>query len=153
MVNFLTFYISEARNLWFAERAGEQAREQSPPYAGVYVGQPDRAKAAFADWDREHPKPVVTLQQVADHIEHIRQIAGIDHVGLGSDYDGMPDTPVGLEGVDSYPSLLVELMRRGWTDGDVAKLAGENVLRVMSAAEQVGARIQSRARKDPIAAN
>ncbi len=144
MVNFLTFYVSEARNQWFAERAGEQAREQSPPYAGVYVGQPDRAKAALADWDHEHPKPVVTLQQIADHIEHIRNIAGIDHVGLGSDFDGMPDTPVGLEGVDCHPALLVDLMRRGWTDGDIAKLAGENMLRVMSAAEQVGARIRSR---------
>jgi membrane dipeptidase len=153
MVNFLTFYVSEARNQWFAERAGEQAREQSPPYAGVYVGQPDRAQAALAAWDHEHPKPVVTLQQVADHIEHIRKIAGIDHVGLGSDFDGMPDTPVGLEGVDCYPALLVELMRRGWKDGDIAKLAGENMLRVMSAAEQVGARIRSKTQKVPIAVN
>jgi membrane dipeptidase len=153
MVNFLTFYVSEARNQWFAERAGEEAREQSPPYAGIYVGQPDRAMAALAGWDREHPKPLVTMQQVADHIEHIRKIAGIDHLGLGSDFDGMPDTPVGLEGVDRYPALLAELMRRRWTDSDIAKLAGENLLRVMSAAERVGARIRSEPPKSPIAAN
>ena len=97
-----------------------------------------RAAAALAAWDREHPKPVVTLSQVADHIDHVRQVAGIDHVGLGSDFDGIPDTPVGLEGVDCYPALLVELMRRGWTDSDIAKLAGENLLRVMATAERVG---------------
>jgi membrane dipeptidase len=62
-------------------------------------------------------------------------VAGVDHVGLGSDFDGIPNTPVGLEGVDRYPALLAELMRRGWTDAEIAKVAGENVLRVMSAAE------------------
>ena len=107
----------------------------------------------MAAWDHGHPKPVVTLQQVADHIEHIRKIAGIDHVGLGSDFDGMPDTPVGLEGVDRYPALLTALMRMGWTDSDIAKLAGENLLRVMSAAEQVSARIRSEPPKGPIAVN
>jgi membrane dipeptidase len=142
MVNFLTYYLSADRIQWFAERAGEEAREQSPPHGGIYLGQPERAAAALARWDQEHPKPVVTMQQVADHIEHIRKTAGIDHVGLGSDFDGMPDTPVGLEGVDCYPALLAELMRRGWTDSDIAKLAGENLLRVMSAAEQVSARIR-----------
>ena len=138
MVTFLTVYDSDERNHWFAERAAEQTREQYPPFGGLYIGQPERAAAALAAWDREHPKPVVTLEQVADHIDHVRQIAGIDHVGLGSDFDGIPDTPVGLEGVDRYPALLVELMRRGWTDSDIAKLAGENVLRVMATAERVG---------------
>jgi membrane dipeptidase len=153
MVNFLTFYLSADRNQWFAERFGEQAREQSPPHAGIYLGQPERAAAALASWDREHPKPVVTMQQVADHIEHIRKIAGIDHVGLGSDFDGMPDTPVGLEGVDRYPALLAELMRRGWSDSDIAKLAGENVLRVMAAAEHVGARIRGEPPRSHTTAN
>jgi membrane dipeptidase len=85
----------------------------------------------------------VTLEQVADHIEHIRQIAGIDHVGLGSDFDGVPDAPRGLEAVDRYPALLEELMRRGWSDAEIAKLAGENVLRVMASAEQVAARLRA----------
>jgi membrane dipeptidase len=138
MVTFLTVYDSDERNHWFAERAAEQTREQYPPFGGLYIGQPERAAAALAAWDREHPKPVVTLSQVADHIDHVRQVAGIDHVGLGSDFDGIPDTPVGLEGVDRYPALLVELMRRGWTDSDIAKLAGENLLRVMATAERVG---------------
>jgi membrane dipeptidase len=80
---------------------------------------------------------------VADHIEHIRRIAGVDHVGLGSDFDGIGSTPVGLEGVDKYPALLEELMRRGWTDAEIAKLAGGNILRVMAAAESVSQRLRA----------
>jgi membrane dipeptidase len=94
-------------------------------------------------WESEHPRPVTTLEQVADHVEHIRKVAGIDHVGLGSDFDGIPDAPRGLEGVDRYPALLVELMRRGWSDTDVAKLAGENVLRVMAEAERVSVKLRA----------
>ena len=142
MVNFAPGYVSAARNLWQADRAAEQTRFNSPPYAGLYIGQPDRAKAALADWDARHPRPITTLAQVADHIEHIRQVAGIDHVGLGSDFDGIPDAPVGLEGVDRYPALLEELMRRGWRDADIAKLAGENLLRAMAAAEQVSLKLR-----------
>jgi membrane dipeptidase len=137
MVNFYPGYVSAARNQWEADRAAEVARFNSPPFGGIYIGQPDRAKAALDEWERAHPRPVTTLAQVADHIEHIRKVAGADHVGLGSDFDGIPDAPRGLEGVDRYPDLLVELMRRGWTDGDIAKLAGENVLRVMAECERV----------------
>jgi membrane dipeptidase len=80
---------------------------------------------------------------VADHIEHIRQVAGVEHVGLGSDFDGIDDAPVGLDGVNRYPALLEELMRRGWSDADIAKLAGENLLRVLAAAEQVSVRLRA----------
>jgi membrane dipeptidase len=139
MVNFATAYVSDAVNRWEADRSAEVARYESPPYGGLYIGQPDRAKAALAAWEHAHPKPQATLAQVADHIDHVRQVAGIDHVGLGSDFDGIPDTPRGLEGVDKYPDLLVELMRRGWSDGDVAKVAGANVLRVMADCEHVAA--------------
>jgi membrane dipeptidase len=142
MVNFLTYYVSEARNRWLADRSAEQARYRSPPFGGHYLGQPERAALALAAWEKDHPKPVVTLKQVADHIDHIRKIAGVDHVGLGSDFDGMPDAPVGLEGVDRYPALLEELMRCGWSDSDVAKVAGENVLRVLAAAERIGLRLR-----------
>jgi membrane dipeptidase len=142
MVNFAPGYVSAARNQWQADRAAEQTRFNSPPFAGLYIGQPDRAKAALAEWDTQHPRPITTLAQVADHIEHARQVAGIDHVGLGSDFDGIPDAPVGLEGVDRYPALLEELMRRGWSDADIAKLAGENLLRAMAAAEQVSLKLR-----------
>ncbi len=143
MVNFAPEYVSEARNQWEADRAAEQARYSSPPYGGLYIGQPDRAKAALEKWDSAHPRPVTTLAQVADHIDHVRQVAGVDCVGLGSDFDGIPDTPKGLEGVDHYPALLEELMRRGWSDADVAKVAGENALRVLAGAERVAAKLRS----------
>jgi membrane dipeptidase len=142
LVNFYPAYISEAANQWEADDVAEKARYDSPPYAGLYIGQPEKAKAALDAWEKAHPQPVVTLAEVADHIEHIRNVAGIDHVGIGSDFDGIPAGPKGLEGVDKYPALLEELMRRGWSDADVAKVAGANVLRVMEAAEQVSAKLR-----------
>jgi len=142
MVNFNPGYVSAARNQWDADRAAELARYSSPPYGGLYIGQPERAKAALERWESEHPKPITTLAQVADHIEHIRKVAGVDHIGLGSDFDGIPDGPRELDAVDKYPGLLVELMRRGWSDADVAKIAGDNVLRVLADAERVSAKLR-----------
>jgi membrane dipeptidase len=143
MANFAPGYVSDALRRWDADEAAEKARYTNPPYGGLYIGQPERAKAALAAWQQQHPKPVATLAEVADHIEHIRRIAGVDHVGLGSDFDGITSTPVGLEGVDKYPALLEELMRRGWSDADIAKLAGGNVLRVLAAAESVSQRLRA----------
>jgi membrane dipeptidase len=142
MVNFAPPYVSSARNHWEADVAAERARGNTPPFGGLYIGQPDKAKAALDAWQAQHPRPATTLAQVADHVEHIRRVAGIDHVGLGSDFDGIPDAPVGLEGVNRYPALLQELMRRGWNDEDIAKLAGENLLRVLGKAESVSAKLR-----------
>jgi membrane dipeptidase len=142
MVTFAPSYVSAARAQWDADYAAEVARNNSPPYDGLYIGQPERAKAALAAWQSQHPRPAATLGEVADHVEHIAKIAGVDHVGLGSDFDGIEDAPTGLAGVDRFPALLEELMRRGWTDRDIAKLAGENLLRVMGAAEQVSVRLR-----------
>jgi membrane dipeptidase len=142
MVNFAPGYVSDARNRWDADQAAESTRFNNPPYVGLYIGQPERAKAALAEWEEKHPRPAATLAQVADHVDHIRQVAGVDHVGLGSDFDGIEDAPLGLTGVDRFPALLEELMRRGWTDADIAKLAGENVLRVMARAEKVAERLR-----------
>ncbi len=143
MVNFYPGYLSAARNRWDADYAAERARYASPPFAGLYIGQPDQAKAALEEWVKAHPAPKVSLAEVADHIEHVRRVAGIDHVGLGSDFDGIPATPVGLEGVDKYPELLAELMRRGWTNEEVAKVAGENMLRVLASIERIAARLRT----------
>lgn len=143
MVNFYPGYISEARRRWDADRAAELARYDSPPFGGLYIGQPERARAALAEWERAHPKPAVGIGVVADHIEHIARVAGVEHVGLGSDFDGIPEAPAGLDGVDKYPALLAELARRGWSDADLARVAGGNLLRVLSKAEQVSARLRA----------
>jgi membrane dipeptidase len=142
MVNFYPGYVSSDRAHWVADRAAEQARFNSPPYDGLYIGQPERAKVAMSEWEKAHPAPVVTIAMVADHIDHIRQVAGVDCVGLGSDFDGIPVTPLGLEGVDKFPALLEELARRGWSEGDLAKVAGGNLLRVMRDTEAVARRLQ-----------
>ena len=143
MVNFFPGYVSEARARWDADVAAEKAREASPPFTGLYIGQPDRAAAAFAQWQAAHPKPIVTVSMVADHIEYIARIAGKDCVGLGSDFDGIPDAPEGLDGVDKYPALLSELARRGWSHDDLMKVAGGNVLRVMREAEAVSKQMRA----------
>jgi membrane dipeptidase len=101
----------------------------------------ERRKALEA-WDRENPQPRATLAQVADHIDHIRQIAGTDHVGIGSDFDGIEHVPIGLEDVSHFPDLFAELARRGWSDADLKKLAGRNLLRVLHQAETVAQRLQ-----------
>jgi membrane dipeptidase len=144
MANFAPGYVSDERRRWDADQAAEQTRFNSPPYVGLYIGQPQRAKAALAQWEGAHPRPSATLAQVADHIEHLRRVAGIDHVGLGSDFDGIEDAPAGLEGVDRYPALLLELMRRGWPDADIAKLSGGNLLRAMQETERVASRLHDR---------
>ena len=97
---------------------------------------------AAETWAGTHPMPLPNLGVIADHIEHLRDVAGVDHVGLGSDFDGIESTPVGLEDVSTFPALVAELLRRGWSDGDVKKVAGLNVLRVMAETEQVAARLQ-----------
>ena len=138
MVNFYPVFISQAVADWDAEHTGAQAR-----FEARYPGQPERAKAALEAWVRAHPEPKATLAMVADHIDHIRRVAGVASVGIGSDFDGIGSTPVGLEGVDKYPALFVELARRGWTEDELAALAGGNLLRVMRHAEDVAARLQA----------
>jgi membrane dipeptidase len=143
MVNFYPGYVSQASARWSADHAAEKARLNSPPFDGLYLGQPERAKAALAEWEKAHPAPLVTIAMVADHIDHIREVAGVDCVGIGSDFDGIPAAPVGLEGVDKFPALLAELARRGWSDADIAKVAGGNMLRVMRDAEAAAKRLQA----------
>ena len=142
MVDYAPGYVADAYRRWSADSLAEKARLNSPPYNGLDIGQPEKAAADYAAWLRAHPAPTVTLAQVADHIIHVAKVAGVDHVGLGSDFDGVGATlPKGLGDVSTYPALLAELMRRGWSDADVSKLAGGNVLRVMEAAERVKAQL------------
>ena len=87
-----------------------------------------------------HPQPHATIADVVAHIQHVRDVAGIDHVGLGGDFDGVGTLPDGIDGVDAYPRILAALMADGWSEADIRKLAGDNILRVMRAVEAVAAR-------------
>jgi membrane dipeptidase len=138
MVNFVPQFIDSARIAHTAARSGEFTRTNL-----IYLGQPDRAAAAMAAWDKANPRPMVTLAVVADHIEHVVKIAGADQVGLGADYDGIDDLPLGLEGVETYPALFAELLRRGWSDERLMKLSGGNILRAMAQAEAVAAGLKA----------
>lgn len=93
--------------------------------------------AALAAWRKEHPLPPVSLARYVDHIQHIARVAGVDHVGIGSDYDGISATPIGLEDVGCLPAVTEELLRRGWTESAVRKVLGGNIRRVLRAAEAV----------------
>ena len=134
MVNFTSPFINEAFRAWNAMRVGEEARQKS-----LNPGDPAAAKAALAVWIAANAPPRVTAAHVADHIDHIRRVAGVDHVGIGADYDGVTYLPEGMEGVDGYPVVIGELIRRGWRDGDLEKLTGGNLLRALRAAERVAA--------------
>ena len=138
MVNFYTAYVSETARQYGAAESGEEKRLQT-----LNPGDPKAVDAGLKAWRDAHPAPHATLAQVADHIDYVRKLAGVDHVGLGSDFDGIPAAPDGLDGVDRYPALLVELARRGWRNEDLGKLAGGNVLRVMREAEAVAKRLQA----------
>jgi membrane dipeptidase len=141
MVNFYPGYISQAAAVRAANRAAEEARVKT-----LYTGQPERRKAALDAWDAAQRRPAVTVSDVADHVDHIRKIAGVDHVGIGSDFDGIEGQhPEGMDGVGKYPVLFRELARRGWSDVDLAKLSGGNMLRVMERVEQVAASMRGEA--------
>ena len=124
----------------------DQVLQRLPENGGVVmvVFYPWHVSEALRTYDGPGDPPWATLSDVADHIEYVRDVAGIDHVGLGADYDGMePDPPpVGLEDVSKYPALLAELSRRGWSEDALAKLAGRNVLRAWAEAEDAASRIQ-----------
>ncbi len=144
MVNYATIYATDAYRRWSAAEAAERTRYNAPPFGGLYIGQPEKAAAALAEWRKANPPPRVTLSDIADHIEHIVKVASVDNVGLGSDFDGVANMlPEGLGDVSTYPALLAELLRRGWSDADVAKVAGGNVLRAMDSAERTAASLRT----------
>ena len=111
--------------------------------AEKYADDPAGMRAARAEWRKANPEPKATLSMVADHIDHIRKVAGIDHIGLGGDFDGIDTVVEGLEDVSKYPALTAELLRRGYSDGDIKKILGLNILRVMRKAEGVAEGLKS----------
>jgi len=135
MVTFVPQFVSST-----AGDYGPRRLQQEQALEAKFGKNDARVEDAMRSWDRENKKPVATLSDVADHIEHVREICGIDHVGLGSDFDGISSVPKGLEDVSHFPDLIEELLRRGWTDADIKKLLGGNLLRVLRAVEARAAR-------------
>lgn len=137
MVTFVPGFVSEAMRTFGSQRSAEEARLKS-----LYDGEPENVKTKLAEWEAAHPRPTASLNDVADHIEHVMKVAGEDHVGLGGDFDGISTTPTGLTSVADYPKLLAELLRRGHSEEQLRKLVGLNVLRAMRQAEAVSARLR-----------
>jgi membrane dipeptidase len=136
MVTFVPSFVSEKVRVWGASRAAEEARLKE-----MFDGEPQNVKAGLETWEKANPRPRATLNDVADHVEHVIKIAGEDHVGIGGDLDGISTTPEGLESVADYPKLFAELLRRGHSEERLKKLAGSNALRVMRGAEATAAKL------------
>ena len=142
MVSFVPQFTSQD-----AKDHGESRNAERDRLEGL-AGSPDvndandaSVRDGLAGWDRQNPAPKATLSQVSDHIDHIRDVAGVDHIGLGSDFDGISTVPQGLEDVSTFIDLTRELLARGYSDEDVRKILGKNLLRVMRSAEQTAARL------------
>ena len=142
MVVGLPGYLSEDLRQWGARRAAYVAQLDY-----LMAGQPDAREAALEEWEATNPTPLATISDMADHIDHIRAIAGIDAIGVGGDYDGMATGPVGMEDVTGYPALFVELARRGYSQADLEKISSRNILRALRGAEAYAA---SRNNQPPI---
>lgn len=138
MVTFVPNFVSEK-----VRQHGITRDEHARELASGFGGDTARLSAAMLAWDKANPRPPVTLKDVADHFDHIKKVAGPDHVGIGGDFDGVGgDHIAGLEDVSTYPDLLAELARRGWTDDELRKVASGNIMRVLAENEKVAARLQ-----------
>jgi membrane dipeptidase len=136
MVTFVPAFVSPEAAVWDFDYQREWNRLKAT------VSDTAERRRLADEWKTAHPQPRATLKQVADHIDHVRQVAGVDHVGIGSDFDGIDTVPEGLEDVSKFPQLFAELIRRGWSDEDLSKLAGGNTLRVLRAAEATASRLR-----------
>jgi len=138
MVTFVPGFLLPKVAAWQKLQDAEEARlkKQFPADAPAVT-------RGVAEWTAAHPAPRATLSDAADHIDHIRKLAGIDHIGIGSDFDGITMVPVGLEDVSKYPALVAELFRRGYKEDEIKKITGQNLLRVMREVEKVSKRLQS----------
>ena len=136
MVVALPRFISEDLRQWGARRDAETARLKA-----LWLGQAAKVAEGLAAWDKANPEPVGTIKDMADHIDHIRKVAGVEYIGIGGDFDGMPSGPVGFEDVRGYPLLFAELARRGYSQVELELIASRNALRVMRAAEAYAASV------------
>jgi len=137
MVTFVPGFLSPKVAAWNKLQTDEENRLKQQ-----HANDPNAVKTGVEAWTKANPAPRATVADAADHIDHIRQVAGIDHIGLGGDFDGITSVPEGLEDVSKYPALTAELLRRGYKDDDVKKILGQNVLRVMREVEKTSAKLQ-----------
>lgn len=138
MVTFVPDFVSNEVYAHTQATSAEQARLRA-----LYPEQADKVQEGMLAWNETNPAPRATLAQVADHIEHIRNLIGSEHVGIGGDYDGIRSLPDGLGDVSTYPDLFAELIRRGFTDDELKNIAGLNLLRVMRDVEQVSTKLRA----------
>ena len=138
MVTFVPAFVCQLCRDWNLEFTAELGRR------GLDHEDMAARKQLLPEWEAGHPRPVATLSQVADHVDHVREVAGIDHVGIGGDYDGTDQLPDGLRDVSCYPALIAELLDRGWSEADCGQLASGNILRVMHEAQAAAAVISAR---------
>jgi membrane dipeptidase len=131
MVCFMPGFLTEPERSDSTARDAEEARLKK-----LFPEDDPKVKEGLSDWRKAHPEPRAKLMDAADHIDHIRKVAGIDYIGIGSDFDGFHGATEGLEDVSKYPALLEELMRRGYSGDDIKKIAGLNFLRVFREVER-----------------
>ncbi|MEO7300454.1 MAG: dipeptidase [Verrucomicrobiota bacterium] len=132
MINFVPGFLSEKGRLYAGEKQKEEDRLEK-----AYGKVETKIEAELEMWAKLHPAPKVTLKDVADHIDHVRKVAGINSVGIGADYEGFSHPPEGLKDVSRYPYLLAELSQRGYSDKEIQQIAGLNILRVLRQAEKI----------------
>lgn len=138
MVTYVGSFVSEELRQYYADRS---AYVQKVEY--LNPGEVDVIAEKMEEWDAEHEAPEVTLEDLADHIDHLRDKIGVDYIGVGGDYDGTSGLPTGLEDVSTYPNLFAELLERGYSEEDLRKIAGLNMLRVLRGVEETAARLQA----------
>jgi membrane dipeptidase len=138
MVTFVPGFLSPKVNAWNKTQTAEQDRLKA-----LHPNDAAAVKAGVDAWTAANPAPRATIGDAADHIDHIRKVAGIDHIGIGSDFDGITQVVQGLEDVSKYPALTAELLRRGYSESDIRKILGGNVLRVMRDVERVSKKLQA----------
>jgi membrane dipeptidase len=137
MITFVPAFVSQRCRDWELSLSAEMDRQ------GLDHSDWSSRREFRDQWAAAHPRPGATLADVVAHAEHVREVAGIDHIGLGGDYDGVDGLPAGLEDVSSYPALIDALLDRGWSEQDCSKLTCGNLLRVLQDAESAAAILQA----------
>ena len=138
MLTFVPYFASNEHNAWM--------KEGDSIYYSILNSHPgDTAKlySVMEQWEKDNPEPVVTIADMADHFDYVKKLIGVDHIGMAGDYDGISFTIKGLENISTFPNLLLELAKRGWTEQELRKITGENFLRVFAEVEDTAKRLQS----------